>query len=358
MDDHEKEYQHFDNTTEIKEIVLVTGGCGLIGFTLVEKLAKKYEVIGLDKSDPPFTPKQARFLHFDLTNKKSMSTALKRIRLDYGQKIAAVIHLASFYSFESKYDDMYNTVNVEGTKNFLELLQEFKIDQFIFSSTNLIYIPVEKGEKLNENAGINAKWGFPTSKILTEDLVLKYNGKFRSVILRLAEIYNDYGNSVPLCQQIHRIKENKISSHFYSGDLEHGGAFVHLDDAVLAIIRALEKRELLPDQAVINIGEPYSPSYGTLQKTISTLIHEKPWKTHKVPKWLAKAGTGLMNLTESQFIKPWMIEQAGEHYELDISKAKELLDWEPRHQLLQTMPVIVGNLKHDPEQWYKQNNIR
>lgn len=358
MDDREIKYQHFDTTDEIREVILVTGGSGLIGFTLIERLAKKYTVIGLDKSDPPYTPEYTRFLHFDLTNKMSMNTALRRVRLDYGQKISAVIHLASFYSFESKYDEMYNTVNVEGTKVFLELLQEFKIDQFIYSSTNLIYIPVEKGKKLNENAGINAKWGYPTSKILTEDLILKYNGKYRSVILRLAEVYNDYGNSIPLSRQIQRINENKISSHFYSGDLEHGDAFVHLDDAVRAIIRAVEKREVLPDQAVINIGEPYSPSYGTLQKTISTLIHGKPWKTHKVPKWVAKAGTGIMNLTKSRFIKPWMIEQAGDHYELDISKAKELLDWEPKHQLLRTMPVIVGHLKHDPKQWYKQNKLR
>lgn len=52
-----------------------------------------------------------------------------------------------------------------------------------------------------------------------------------------------------------------------------------------------------------------------------------------------------------------MVEQAGEHYKLDISKAKKLLDWEPRHKIPQMMPVIVGNLKHNPKQWYRQNNL-
>lgn len=357
MDDHETEYQHFDNTTEVREIILVTGASGLIGFKLIEELAKNYMVIGLDKSNPPYTPEHSKFLNFDLTDKKSISDALKRIRLDYGNKITSVIHLAAFYSFESKYDEMYNAVNVEGTKCFLELLQEFEVNQFIFSSTDLIYIPVEKGEKLNENAGINAKWGYPTSKILTEDLILKYDGKFRSVILRIAEVYDDYGNSTPLSHQIKRIYDNKITSHLYAGNLEHGDAFVHLDDVILAIIRTVERRNILPGQVVINIGEPYSPSYGTLQKTISTLIHRKPWKTYQVPKWIAKAGSGFMNLTKSRYIKPWMIEQSGEHYELDISKAKELLDWEPRHTLLKTMPVIIGNLNQDPKQWYRKNKL-
>ena len=358
MDEQITDYKQHPNSPQEKEIILITGGSGLIGFSLIEKLVKTYIIIGLDISEPPYTPENTVFLNFDLTDIDSMRLVMNSIREDYGNKIATVVHLAAFYSFESKYNILYNRINVEGTRNLLEVLQNFQVDQFIFSSTDLLYVPVEKGTKISENSAVNATWGYPGSKVLTEELISNYDGNFKTVILRLAGIYNNTGHSIPLSHQIQRIYENRITSHFYSGNLNHGDAYVHLDDAVLAILRAIERREILKAYEVINIGEPYSPSYGTLQNTIGTLIHDKPWRTYKVPNWMAKIGALFMNLTKDRFIKPWMIPQAGEHYELDISKAKKLLDWEPKHTLLKTLPIMIHNLMQDPDKWYEENDLK
>jgi nucleoside-diphosphate-sugar epimerase len=57
------------------------------------------------------------------------------------------------------------------------------------------------------------------------------------------------------------------------------------------------------------------------------------------------------------FIKPWMIDLADDHYELDISRAQALLDWQPRHRLIDALPPMVEALKADPAAWYKRHEL-
>ncbi|MCV5960092.1 hypothetical protein OFO30_32415, partial [Escherichia coli] len=76
-------------------------------------------------------------------------------------------------------------------------------------------------------------------------------------------------------------------------------------------------------------------------------------------KTLAVAGTWLQTevIGSDDFIKPWMVEQSNDHYVLDISRARSLLGWEPRHSLRDTLPKIVEALKRDPPGWYKANKL-
>ena len=60
---------------------------------------------------------------------------------------------------------------------------------------------------------------------------------------------------------------------------------------------------------------------------------------------------------EKPFIRPFMIELSSDHYALDISKAKELLDWEPKHRIRDGLRHIVAALQDDPMGWYKANGI-
>ncbi len=48
---------------------------------------------------------------------------------------------------------------------------------------------------------------------------------------------------------------------------------------------------------------------------------------------------------------------ADDHYELDISRARKLLDWEPKHSLRDALPAIIKELKADPLSWYKRNKL-
>src|SRR5690606_9923509 len=83
---------------------------------------------------------------------------------------------------------------------------------------------------------------------------------------------------------------------------------------------------------------------------------------------VAKAGAWLQEKTEplvpddfdngeKPFIRPFMIDMASDHYELDISAARQQLGWQPTHSLYNTLEQLVKNLKADPEQWYSANRI-
>lgn len=341
-----------------KEVVIVTGGSGLIGSRIIKKLASKYTLIGLDKTGNPFPPENVEYIGFDITLEKSIEKAMERIRYAYGDKIASVIHLAAYYDFSGAPSPLYEEVTVKGTEKLLKALQRFDVTQFIFSSTNLIYKPSEPGQKINEDCPLEPNWEYPESKVDTEQVIRKERGPIHAAILRLAGVYDDEGHSIPIAHQIQRIYERQLTSHFYSGDLSHGNVFLHIEDLLDALEKTVGRRATLPAETAINIGEPVTPSYAALQQKIGQLLYGTEWQTYELPKPLAKAGAWTMNLFENEFIKPWMIDRASDNYELDISRARDLLGWEPKHSLMNTLPEMIHKLKADPWKWYQENHLK
>jgi nucleoside-diphosphate-sugar epimerase len=91
------------------------------------------------------------------------------------------------------------------------------------------------------------------------------------------------------------------------------------------------------------------------------LIYGYEIKTWCVPKWVAKIGAWLqahLPFFPTPFIKPWMIDLADDHYELDVSLAEKLLGWKPQHSLEEVLPKIIQELKDNPEHWYKMNQLK
>ncbi|MEP7344217.1 MAG: hypothetical protein ABI877_03065 [Gemmatimonadaceae bacterium] len=66
-----------------------------------------------------------------------------------------------------------------------------------------------------------------------------------------------------------------------------------------------------------------------------------------------------MNLIpgRTQFIKPWMIGRAADHYALDLTRARSLLQWEPKRSLPETVPKMIQTLTDDRLAWYKENKL-
>ncbi|GHB87528.1 NAD-dependent epimerase/dehydratase family protein [Persicitalea jodogahamensis] len=340
-----------------KELVIVTGSSGLIGTALVKRLAERYRIVGFDNTGYPFPPKEAECVCYDITSPESIQSALNRVEYGYGKKIASVVHLAAYYDFSGEPSNLYEKITVNGTRNLLDALQNYEVDQFVFSSTNLIYKPTTPGKKISEDSPLEPKWDYPESKVDTEEVISKERGDMKAVLLRIAGVYDEGGHSIPIAHQIQRIYQRQFTSHFYSGDITHGNVFVHLDDLIDSIVSTVDRRHQLPDEVAINIGEPETPSYQELQETIGCLLYGKEWKTYELPAPLAKTGAFAMNLLGDPFIKPWMIDRADDHYELDISRARTLLDWQPKHRLIDTLPLIISKLKKDPIQWYRENNL-
>ncbi|KAG0349127.1 hypothetical protein BGZ54_004437, partial [Gamsiella multidivaricata] len=137
--------------------ILVTGGCGYVGsHTVLSLLESGYKVIVLDNlsntsssAEPAVTPEALKrvqkilstdepipFYAVDITDKP----ALVRI-FESHPDISAVIHCAGLKSVGESGRrplDYYN-VNIAGTVNLLQVMEDFDVRRMVFSSSATVY---------------------------------------------------------------------------------------------------------------------------------------------------------------------------------------------------------------------------
>ena len=343
-----------------REVVLITGCSGRIGFKATERLSAKYQIVGFDVMLTGHLP-DVEFVLMDMATDDSVDKALSYVMNNYGKKIVSVIHLAAYYSFNSRWSSQYDRITVKGTQRLLKGLQQFDVEQFIFSSSMLAHQPSAVGVRITEDSPLSKAWGYPRSKVETEELIHRERGKIPCVNLRIAGVYDDDCHSIPLSNQMQRIFENQLEGHLFAGDVSHGASFVHMDDLIEALWLCVEKRKTLPPELTLLIGEPTTLSYDEIQRQMQRLIHHREWKTWSVPKPLAKIGAWFQEhlpFVKKSFIKPWMIDFADDHYCLDITRARKFLGWEPKHKLEETIPLWANEVQKDPVTWYDENRLR
>ena len=352
--------------TGAKPLVVITGAAGRIGTALAKALEKDYRVVGMDIAGEGAA---CEVVETDLTSFDAVQLSVRRLVETHGSRIASVIHLAAYFDFTGEDSPAYQAVNVDGTRNLLRALKQCQVEQLVYSGTMLVHRPGAPGVPITEQTEIDPQWAYPESKARTEQVIREERGDMPCVFLHLAGLYSDNSGVPTLVEQIRRIYERDVKAHAYSGDLATGQSFLHEDDMVDAFVRTVDSRHDLPEETTILIGEPEAVSYGELQDTLARLIHDSDdWSTISVPKPIAAAGAWLetksepgvpdaLDHGEKPFIRPFMVEMASDHYELDISRARDLLDWHPRHDIRDTLPRIIETLKSDPLGWYEKNGL-
>ena len=225
------------------------------------------------------------------------------------------------------------------------------------------------GERIDERQPIDPRWAYPKSKAAAEEVIRAEHGRIPYVILRLAGVYDEHSMVPTMAQQMARIYERDFQSHFYSGSTLVGQAMLHREDMLDAFRRTVDRRDVLPPETEILIGEPDAIGYDALQDELGRLLHgEDNWPTLRLPKLVAAAGAwaqgklepvipDVIDSGEEPFIKPFMVAMADDHYALDVRRARDLLGWEPRHRLKDELPRLVAALKDDPAGWYEANGV-
>ncbi len=347
---------------ENRPIVLITGAAGLIGERVRQHLGSEYQLLCFDVEVPEQTSPNEEWYKVDLTETASIQSALSEIRATCGPRIDSVLHLAAYYDFSGEPSPMYDKLTVNGTRDLLRALRQFDVGQFVFSSSLLVMQPSEDGSQISENSPVDPKWAYPQSKIEAEEIIRREADAVPTVILRIAGVYDEECHSLPLSQQVSRIYEKQLESYVYPGDSSHGQALVHLDDLAECFKRTIESRHDLISNEMFLIAEPDVMSYAELQDQLGELIHGREWATIRIPKMVAQAGAWVQEKMatseeDKPFIKPWMVDLADDHYEPDITHARERLQWNPTHRLRDTLPQIIGYLKESPRRFYEENKL-
>ena len=183
--------------------ILVTGGAGYIGSHIVLNLlnmGNNVDVIDSFCNSNPESLKRVKFLKSKRSNSKIKlfegdirnSKLLENIfENSYKEKepIEAVIHLAGLKSVSEsiKFPNKYWDINLNGSKTLLSIMDRFKCNNIVFSSSATVYNCANQKDLLNENSNIKPINPYGATKVAVEDelaRLYKKDKKWRISILR------------------------------------------------------------------------------------------------------------------------------------------------------------------------------
>jgi nucleoside-diphosphate-sugar epimerase len=130
----------------------VTGGTGFIGGCLVRQLlALRHEVIALARSPAAareLTNFGARLHPGDITDRESLRSGMTGAD--------GVFHVAGWYKLGSRDARAAERVNVEGTRNVLEIMRDLRIPRGVYTSTLAVFSDT-RGKKVDETFRYDGK---------------------------------------------------------------------------------------------------------------------------------------------------------------------------------------------------------
>ena len=150
--------------------ILVTGGAGYIGSVAVALLMEKgYQVAVLDDISTGHIesiPEGARFVRGSVLDQDNILNAL--------EGCTAVLHFAgkSLVGESAEKPDLYQDVNVNGSKNLLVQMRSKNVKKLIFSSSAATYGEVDLNP-ISENSKTSPTNPYGSTKLQVEELISK-----------------------------------------------------------------------------------------------------------------------------------------------------------------------------------------
>ncbi len=291
--------------------ILITGAAGFLGSHLCDRFIKEgYHVIGMDNLITGsleniahlFPLKNFEYHHHDVSKFVHVAGTL-----DY------ILHFASPASPIDYLQMPIQTLKVGslGTHNLLGLAKEKKA-RFMIASTSEVYgdplVHPQPEEYWGHVNPIGPRGVYDEAKRFQEAITMAYH-TYHGLETRIIRIFNTYGSRM-------RINDGRVLPAFFSqairgegltifGDGSQTRSLCYVDDLVEGIYRLLLSDYHLP----VNIGNPDEITVKGIAEEIIALVGNP--KAHIIYKELPT--------DDPKQRKP------------DITKAKEILGWEPRY---------------------------
>lgn len=298
--------------------IVVTGGAGFVGSHLVDRLLERGDhVIVIDNF---FTGRKENVMHhfknprFELIR----HDVVEPILLEVDQ----IYHLACPASPVHYKFNPVKTIktNVMGTLNMLGLAKRIGA-RFLLTSTSEVY-----GDPL-QHPQTETYWGnvnpigvrscYDEGKRTAETLTMDYH-RGANVEVRIARIFNTYGPR--MCIDDGRVVSNFVAQALRKepltvyGDGKQTRSFQYVSDLVEGLIRLMESNHVGP----FNLGNPGEFTMLELAEVVKETIDSN-----------AKIEFKENTADDPHKRKP------------DITKAKDLLKWEPKISLREGLPLMV-----------------
>lgn len=301
---------------------MVTGGAGFVGSHLVDKLlARGDDVIVIDNF---FTGRKENLMHHFANPRFELirHDVVEPILLEVDQ----IYHLACPASpVHYKYNPVKTIkTNVMGTLNMLGLAKRIGA-RFLLTSTSEVYgDPLEHPQKETYWGNVNplgVRSCYDEGKRTAETLTMDYY-RGAGVEVRIARIFNTYGPR--MCIDDGRVVSNFVAQAIRKqpltvyGDGKQTRSFQYVSDLVEGLVALMDGEHVGP----FNLGNPGEFTMLELAEVVKETIDSSA--TIEFRKNTAD---------DPHKRKP------------DITKAKELLNWEPKISLRDGLPLMVTDFR-------------
>jgi nucleoside-diphosphate-sugar epimerase len=303
---------------------LVTGAAGFIGARTSELLIKAgHQVVGIDNMNEAYDPRvkeyrlrklqtlpEFKFHKLDISNKSVIDPFT-------GEKFAGVINLAARAGVRASVKDpwMYVESNMVGTLNMLEICRQTGTQKFIVASTSSIYgedPPYPTPESASSSEPLQP---YAASKKGAEAMAHAYHHLYGIdvTVLRFFTVYGPAGRpDLSIFRFVKWISEGQPVR--VNGNGEQSRGFTYIDDIARGVIAALKPL----NYEIINLGGHEVITINNLIKLIEDVVGKKAIVEYGPPD--------LADMRSN-----WA----------DVSKAGEMLGWEPQFDMRSGIEKLV-----------------
>lgn len=317
--------------------VILTGCAGFIGCKVAELLLQAgHLVVGIDNLNDAYDVRLKqwrlklilhhpgfRFHQLDISDRAALSEPFEAACGPHGRGPVAVINLAARAGVRQSVEDpwVYYDTNVTGTLNLLDLCRKLGINKFILASTSSLYgqgNPLPYREDASTDAPLSP---YAASKKAAETLCYTYHYLYGVdvTVLRYFTVYGPAGRpDMSLFRFVQWISEGH--SVLVYGDGQQSRDFTFVDDIARGTIAGLKPL----GYEVINLGSDTPVVLMDAIRLVEALVGKKAETMH-TPRHPADVQA------------TWA----------EISKAKQLLGWQPQSTFQDGVGALV--------RWYQAN---
>lgn len=298
--------------------VLITGGAGFLGSALANHLVNQGHHVrvidDLSSGDPLALDGRVLFTRGDVRDIPKLWTVLRDVDVVY--------HLAARVSVPESilYPVEYNAVNTGGTVSLMTAMRDAGVGRVVMASSATIY-GEQPAQPTRETAEPHPPNPYAVSKLAAEHYVRAIGGLYEieTVVLRIFNAYGP-GQATPPAHApvIPKFIKRALSgeSVVIWGDGQQTRDYIYVDDVTMALAAAGEAA--IADGTIINVGCGREVSVNELTREIGAAARVEIYP--------------LYNETQSGGIRRSVA---------DITRARELLGWEPRVSLDEGLERLV-----------------
>lgn len=305
--------------------ILITGGAGFIGANFAYKfLDLGYDINLLEKQGVNLwrleeIKEKIKIHYVDLRNYKALETFIIKLNPQI------ILHFATYGAYQAKQQDINTTIdtNLLGTVNLVNASSKIKFECFINTGSNSEYGVKDKPMKETDLLEPNNLYGITkaATTMYCQDITRKLG--LPIVTMRPFAVYGYFEEKERLIPTI--IKSCLTNTELKLSSPKSVRDFVFIEDVIDAYLKAIENIQKVKGE-IFNIGSG-------IQSTIDEVVN-------------------IIKKINQSIIEPEYGEVKKAQYEpetwlADISKIKNMLNWQPKYNLKKGLEKNI--------EWFKKN---